>query len=1120
MGKIRSLVLFILVAIVFFACKSAAEKPLFTKLNSAYTGVNFSNLNIDSDTLNILDYLYYYNGAGVAVGDFNNDGLPDIFFTSNTNGNKLYLNKGNFKFEDISEKAGILQGMPWETGVSLVDINGDGFLDIYICAVSNHKPVTDTSNTFFKNSHNLLYINNGNNTFTESSHQYGLDIMGYNTQAVFFDYDHDGDLDMFLLQHSTHGTDKYGDSSIRSSYSEVSGGKLYRNDGGHFTNVTKGSGIISSPVGYGLGVGVADFNQDGWEDIYVSNDFQENDYYYINQKNGTFKEMNREAFGHESKFSMGNDIADLNNDGWPDIMTLDMLPEDEKVLKSSQSDVPYDVYEFQKKFGYYNQYSRNCLQLNTGKGYRFSDIALYSGVAATDWSWSPLIADFDLDGYKDIFVTSGIKKRQNDLDYIRFLSGIQYRQMLTANARENDQVLLANQPDGRCHNYLFKGNENLQFEDKSATWGFADQSLSNGSAYADLDGDGSLDLVVNNMNSAAGIFQNNIRKMDSTVHYLTIQLKGPSPNTFAIGAKVFLFANHKLIYDELQTVHGFLSSSEPILHFGLGKVNEIDSAVIIWPNNTRQTLKHIKANQKLTIIYQYHNVDSLAQTGEYITRLLHGEDKQIFQNITKEAGIDFIHQENVSFVDFNSQWFIPHEISTQGPKIAVADVNNDGLEDFFICGANGQASALYVQKQNGTFEVSASNKAVFEADKNSEAVDAVFFDANGDGFPDLYVVSGGNEYTGNAKALLDHLYINDGKGNYSKSEGLPLMYENKSVVCVADFDKDGDLDLFVGGRVVANNYGKIPSSWLLENDGKGHFKNITYKIPGLEHIGMVTGASWIDVDHDGWPDLLITGEWMQPVLFKNNKGKFTKVSLTKEDDKLKGLWSGLQVADVNGDGYDDILIGNYGLNSKLKTSSNYPLKLYIADIAGVNRTNQILTIAKEGKYYTFLGKEDLDRELPYLRKEFLSYQKMAGKTVEEIFGKKLDNASVLTANNLETTLLVNDGNGKFFKDSLPFPIQWSPVFAFAVDDFQKNGKKDILSAGNFYGTIPFEGRYDAMPLLLNLNNGSLFTPELPLEAAFTNITGEVRCLRKIDLANGKKGLLVAINNGPLQLLQY
>ena len=494
---------------LLFSCTGTPPKPLFTQLDSSGTGINFINRNLDDDSLNILDYLYYYNGAGVAVGDFNNDGLPDVFFASNTNGNSLFLNKGNFKFQNISTSAGIAQGMPWETGISLVDINADGFLDIYICAVANHSPMSDTSKVYFSNSHNLLYINNGNGTFTESAHQYGLDIAGYNTQAVFFDYDHDGDLDMFLLQHSTHGANRFSDTSARNKYSGISGGKLFRNDGAHFTDVTRQSGIISSSLGYGLGVGVADFNHDGWEDIYVSNDFEENDYYYINQGNGSFKEINQQAFGHESKFSMGNDIADINNDGWPDIMTLDMLPSNEKVLKSSMGDVSYDVYEYQKKIGYHNQYSRNCLQLNTGKGMRFADIGLYSGVAATDWSWSPLIADYNLDGYKDIFVTSGIKKRQNDLDYIKFLSALQFYGNTADNPRANDEMLLAHQPPGEWHNYLFTGKDDLRFDDNSEGSGFASPSLSSGSAYADLDGDGSLDLVVNNMNSPAGIFQNN-----------------------------------------------------------------------------------------------------------------------------------------------------------------------------------------------------------------------------------------------------------------------------------------------------------------------------------------------------------------------------------------------------------------------------------------------------------------------------------------------------------------------------------------------------------------------------------------------------------------------------------
>ncbi|MES2775509.1 MAG: FG-GAP-like repeat-containing protein [Bacteroidota bacterium] len=1121
---------------VILSCseKKLAEKPLFRQLPASETGVDFVNRNEDTDSLNILDYLYYYNGAGVAVGDINNDSLPDMYFASNQNGNTLYLNKGGFKFEDITQKAGVKGTGEWTTGVTMADVNADGWLDIYVCTVANHTPMSGDNkgtHTYFTHTKNQLLINNRNGSFTDSAREYGLDLAGYSTQAAFFDYDKDGDLDMFLLQHSIHRTETYGDTSLRSTYSDISGNKLFRNDGpvltpvagvrkGGFTNVTKGSGLLSSALGYGLGVAISDFNNDGWEDIYVGNDFHENDYYYLGSAAGIFREMNRAAFGHQSNFSMGNDAADLNHDGWMDIVTLDMLPEDEHAIKTTLGDEDFDVYEQLHKMGYHHQYSRNCLQLNMGHGQRFAEMGLYSGVAATDWSWSVLANDFDDDGNNDLFITNGIKHRLNDLDYIKFLS----EETLKANiaGKKNDKELLAKMPDGKWHNYFLKGSDSLQFEDKSTVWGFETPNLSNGAAYADLDRDGDLDLITNNINEAAGVYQNNTVH-DTAAASLNIYFEGMGANTKGIGTRAVVFAGGKIFYQLLQPSRGFMSSSEPMLHFGLGKINKIDSLVIVWVDGNAETINNVVVNSTLNMKQLKGQAQKKVDFLNYFRMLMAGPGQRVSEeqnDLYKDFSFEIAwkHKENLSYNDFARNPFIPHQLSTFGPKVAVADVNGDGLDDFYVGGAKAQPGALFIQTGDAKFVL--SNQPGISADSISEDVDAVFFDADGDKDQDLYVSSGGNEFYGEAPQLADRLYLNDGKGNFVKSQGLPALYENKSCVRPCDYDRDGDIDLFVGSRANSMVYGEIPSSYLLTNDGRGKFTITTKTLaPDLEKAGLISDAQWTDVNGDGYEDLVVVGEWIAPTFFINNKGKLAKdEAFNKPYTKLTGWWQSVYVADVNNDSIPDILLGNYGLNSKIKASEDHPLKMYLKDIDNNQYPDQVLSVYHGGNYFPFLGKEALEKHLPYLKKEFLSYQKMAGKTTDEIFMGKLDGATVFETNTLASMVLMGDGKGGYMPRMLPLQMQLAPIFTwFGTKGDKPTGNSTwIIAGGGFYGVSPYEGRYDAMEAVTLFSDSKNATfSALPINP---NLWGEIRDIKPIRIAKQATALIVARNNKPLQIV--
>ena len=1081
--------------LLFTGCRS--KDPLFTNLSSSKTNINFSNTLENKPLLNILYYLYYYNGAGVSVGDINNDGLVDIYFAANSKGhNKLYLNKGNFQFEDITEKAKVAGTADWCTGVTMADVNSDGYLDIYVSTVSGRYGLTG---------HNELFINNKDNTFTESSEAYGLNTSCFTTQSAFFDYDHDGDLDCYILNQSHHPHQNIVDTINRKNFDSSSGDRLYRNDlntAGKFTDISKEAGIYQSSLGYGLGLAIADINNDGWDDIYVGNDFHENDYYYVNNGNGTFTESGAQHFRHYSRFSMGNDVADYNNDGQLDLITVDMLPPDEKTLKTYGSDENPDVYKVKLELrGYQNQYSKNCLQRNNGNGVSFSETALQSGVSATDWSWAPLFADFDNDGNKDLFISSGIIKRPVDLDFIRFADK-RKAQGLDATDKYDDETIAA-MPDGSSHPFLFKGDGNMSFKDVSNDWGTQKlKGCSNGAAYADLDNDGNLDLIINCLDAPALILKNNSPKKN----FISVSFQGGGLNTMGVGCKAYLFTGAKsdssrMQYQQLMAVRGFMSSSTYQLHFGLDTISNVDSLLIVWPDQKYQVIKNPAINKNLVVN------KSDAQPG-FIYNNFFPNKTEAMQDITAQVNCNWSHKEN-DFLDYNVQYLIPHGLSTRGPKLAVADVNKDGLDDFYACGAKFQPGVLMIQQKNGTFKE--SDTALFNEFAISEEVDAIFFDANGDSFPDLFVLTGGNEVPANELALLDKLYINDGTGHFTKSPNpMSVVFENKSCVSVADIDNDGDQDLFIGNLASPAKYGVPTTSYLYINDGKAHFTKAGDNIIPLHLLGMVTAASFTDIDNDGWKDLVVSGEWMPVKVFKNNKGKFSPVDIPAST----GLWQSIYTTDVNDDGFPDILAGNWGCNNKFWSGKNGPLKLYVKDFDNNGSTEQILAYTINGKEYPFLAKDELERALPVLKKYYLRYSEVAGKTVQYVFYDLFKDYTELKAEVLASSCFINDGKGNFKRMDLPQELQLAPVFSFTPFYDKTN---NYLASGNFYNVIPYEGRYDALqPTFFSYNKKQ---GAFQYDSELASVTGQARDAKWINYAGGGKILVIARNNQPLVFLK-
>jgi len=1040
----------ILLILLFSSCTSNRNKQLLHEVSSKRTTINFVNKLKETRNLNALSYMYFYDGAGVAVGDINNDGLPDIYFVANMGKNKLYLNEGNFKFKDITEKAGVAGKSDWNTGVSMVDINNDGLLDIYVCAV--------TGINGFKG-HNELFINNGDNTFTEQAHKYGLDFKTYSCNAAFFDYDGDGDLDMYLLNEGKHSAASFGPASNRNIRNDKIGDKLLRNDNGKFVDVSKQAGIYGGPNGYGLGVGIADFNNDGWPDIYVSNDFHENDYYYINNGDGTFKEELKDHFGKVSRYSMGNDIADINHDGYPDIFTLDMMPENEKALQETLGDNTPEYHKIRKKLGYFPQFSRNMLQINN-QGTSFSETALISGIAATDWSWSPLFADLNQDGYLDLFITNGIYKRLNDLDYLKAFTKIAQNKQVNTK-KLFDENLMKLMPSGKVHNYLYEGTNSLKFIDKSSDWIKNKPTLSSGLAYGDFDNDGDLDLVINNYNSKPIIYENKVN--DKTHRYLKIKFNYTKKNHFGIGTKVVVYTKSEKQYQQLYTTRGFQSSVEPIIHFGFGNTKLIDSLLVIWPDNTYQKLRNIKTNQTITI--------KPTQTRNKINyKVLFPKAKKWFKKAS-DSILTFRDIQN-RYSDFIRQKLIPYKISNEGPAVAVGDVNGDGKQDVFFGGAKHKKARLYIQVNNKFKPVSIP---IIENDSLSEDVDALFFDADNDGDLDLFVVSAGGEFYGDSKPLLDRIYFNDGHGNFTKRESaLPKYYTNGSVVRAADIDHDGDLDLFIAGGAVADKFGKLPKSYLLINDGKGNF---TIKKGVLSSkIGMIKDAVFTDFDNYGDKDLIVVGEWMSPKFYQNNNGVFTDVTSSKLVDKnLKGLWQSIIPFDIDHDGDLDYLVGNWGLNSKFVASKKYPLKMFVNDFNGDGKTETIIAIQKNSNYYPINSMDLLNSQMGNLMdKKFKKYSDFAGKTIDEVFDKnKLKNAKQLTINQLNSGYLENI-RGKFKFKKFSDKLQLAPITSFLKYDFDGDGKEEVLIGGNKFGLAPYNGKLDANLGFILKNKDSIF----------------------------------------------